>query len=293
MAKRAPGPYPGPNDVAGWQAVDKKLELQARSNVEQAIARDHITVAATKLGSVPVLDVRPQGWTDDRRIIVYFHGGGYTMFSARTSIALSGAMSAATGERIVSVEYTLAPAARWQTIQRQALDVVKALLSRGYRLRNIAVAGDSAGGGLAVSTVLNLRDAGIGMPGAAVLISPWVDLTDNGDTMHTLSGEDPIVTYLGWLKNAAGAYAGTTSVDDPHVSPIYADFSKGFCRTLIQDATKTILESGSVRLYRALDAAGADVKLDMYEGMWHDFPWWADVPESQLAFKKIAAFLKR
>jgi acetyl esterase/lipase len=196
----------------------------------------------------------------------------------------------ATGLRVISVDYTTAPFAKWQQIQEQVISVFKALLAEGYTMKDIALYGDSAGGGLATSTVLNLRDRGMGMPAAVVLWSPWVDLTNAGDSPHTLANTDPKLHYDPVLKNSAIAFADGLDLTDPRVSPLYADLSKGFSPVLITDGTKCIFLSTSVRLYQALETAGQQVKLDIYEGMWHVFQQ-NPMPESEVAIKKSAGFI--
>jgi acetyl esterase/lipase len=134
----------------------------------------------------------------------------------------------------------------------------------------------------------------MGMPAAAVLVSPWVDVTRSGDTEFTLARADPNHLYEEHSKNAAGAYADPKDQKDPYASPVYGDFSKGFPATLIQGGTKEILLSGFIRLYQALDAAGQTVKLDLYEGMPHNFPSKIpEAPEGRLARRKIKDFVKR
>ncbi len=130
------------------------------------------------------------------------------------------------------------------------------------------------------------------MPGAVVLWSPWTDITDTGDSYATLADADPVLYYPGNLKNCADAYAAPKDQKNPYVSPVYGDYSKGFPPTLIQVGTKEIFLSNAVRLYQALDNADVSVKLDPYEGMYHVFQafnW--NLPESQLARKKVSAFL--
>ncbi len=283
--------FPASQSLSAWKRVQALYARPAAIRIRQAIAEYGVTVTRRVLGGVPVLDVRPRGWVRDRRVIVYAHGGAYVVLSAAADIPEAAALSAVSDERVISIDYTLAPEAHWKAIQGQALSVFAALRASGYRMDDIAMAGDSAGGGLTVSTVLNLRDRRLGMPAAAVLLSPWVDLTDRGDTMTTLAGADPMLSYWG-LKIAARAYAGSLPLDDPRVSPLYANFRKGFCPTLIQEGTKTIFLSGSVRLYRALAAAGAHPVLDMYEGMWHDFQFVSWLPESRAAYKTMAAFIR-
>ncbi len=198
-------------------------------------------------------------------------------------------MTRATSLRVISVDYTLTPHAHWDEIQKQAISVFEALLAEGYTMDDIAIYGDSAGGGLAASTVLNLRDRGMGMPAAAVLWSPFVDIRLEGDTIHTLEVHDPILAHRTY-EVSAPAYAGGLDYTDPRVSPMFADLSKGFSPTLIQAGTKEMPLSNAVRFYQALDLAGQDTTLDIYEGMWHIFQS-SDIPEAEIAVRKSAAFI--
>jgi len=178
----------------------------------------------------------------------------------------------------------------------QVLAVLSGLQKEGHRLKDIAVYGESAGGGLVAGSVLKMRDKGLGMPAAVVLWSPWADLTDSGDSAITLKDFDPAHRYDRHLKAAAGAYADPKDHKHPYVSPIYGDYSKGFPPTLIQGGTREVFLSHFVRQYRAIDRAGGVAILDLYDGMPHIFqvrPEMADAPETRAALQKMAAFLKR
>jgi len=284
---------PAPTDLAAWRRLQEHLAANnPRAEAAQAaLPKLGLSMIDAKLGGVPVIDVRPRGWDkSDRRLIVYVHGGAFTINSARSTVANAGRLAAKSGIRVVSVDYTLAPGANWKIIQNEVLSVLKDLLDQGYRMNEMAIIGDSAGGNLATRAVLTLRDTGLGMPAAVVLWAPWSDLTDEGDTAITLKDAEPILSYDNILEPSARAYADGLDLKDPRVSPLYADFTKGFPPTLIQDSTRTTFLSTSVRLYRKLEAAGAQPVLDLYEGMWHVFQ--ADlVPEAETAVEKSAAFI--
>jgi monoterpene epsilon-lactone hydrolase len=286
---------PDPTDLAAWRRLQEHLAANnPRAEAAQAaLPKLGVSMIDAKLGGVPVIDVRPRGWDKaDRRLIIYVHGGAFTINSARSTLANAGRLAAKSGIRVISVDYTLAPGANWKIIQDEVLSVFKDLLKQGYQMREMAIIGDSAGGNLATRTVLTLRDNGLGMPAAAVLWAPWSDLTDEGDTAITLKDAEPILSYDNILEPSARAYADGLDLKDPRVSPLYADFTKGFPPTLIQDSTRTTFLSTSVRLYRKLDAAGAQPVLDLYEGMWHVFQ--ADlVPEGEAAVEKSAAFIAK
>jgi len=265
-------PLPAANDVEGWKKTQAEVE-QKRAAANEAVVKE--------------------GWKGGNHVLVYTHGGAYTMYSAKSRLMSAVPMASDTGLRVISVDYTLAPHAKWPEITGQVVSVVQALIEEGHTLKEIAIYGESAGGALAAGAVLKMRDQGLGMPAAVVLWSPWSDITDSGDTYATLQDADPLLYYPNNLKHCADAYAARAEQKHPYVSPVYADYSKGFPPTLIQAGTKEIFLSNAVRHYQALDNAGIPVKLDLYEGMWHIFQVFNhDLPESKLARKKVRAFLE-
>jgi acetyl esterase/lipase len=216
------------------------------------------------------------------------------MLSAKSTLGSSALMADVTGLRVISVDYTLAPHAKWQQVTDQVISVFEALRKQGYAMKDMAIYGDSAGGGLAAGSVLKMRDQGMGMPAAVVLWSPWSDITDTGDTYVTLKHAEPSYLYDRVLKPSADAYADPKDQKHPYVSPVYGDYTKGFPPTLIQGGTKEIFLSNFVRHYQALDTAGQTVKLDLYEGMIHVFQAaLPGSPESKTALMKVDAFLKQ
>jgi len=281
--------FPAPDDLAGWEKAYDVAEARNKALAQKSLAASWASVTEAQLGGVTVEDIRPRRWKDNGKVLVYVHGGGYTLFSARSTFPVALPMAKATGLRVVSVNYTPAPRAQFAEIQQQIVSVFDALLAE-YAMRDIAIYGESAGGALVASTVLNLRDQDMGMPAAALFWSPNTDLSSRDDTTVTLDPDDPILTYSTLLLSGSKAYAGDVALDDPRVSPLYADLSKGFSPALIVVGTKEMLLSSSVRFYQALEAAGQSVKLDVYEGMWHAFPQYG-LPESKVAVEKSAKFI--
>ncbi|MGF1731704.1 alpha/beta hydrolase [Photobacterium kasasachensis] len=284
---------PKPDDIEGWKkAWEENEEAQQKEN-EAVTKKFGATVEKLELGGVPVLDIRPKNWEDNGKVLIYTHGGAYTLFSAASTLISSVPVADATRLRVISVDYTVPPTARWKEVTGQVVSVIKALVEGRYDLKDIAIYGDSAGGGLAAGSVLKARDEGVGLVAAVVLWSPWSDITETGDTYSTLRAADPLLVYADSLENAAAAYADPADQKHPYVSPVYGDYSKGFPPTLIQVGTKEIFLSNSIRHYQALDQAGIAVKLDAYEGMWHVFQafHWR-LPESDIARAKMSNFLK-
>jgi acetyl esterase/lipase len=285
-------PFPEPDDFDGWHKLRAFVEAPALAQ-SQAILRFYApSLRERVLGGIPVLEVRPKQWNDSSAIAVYVHGGAHTLYSAASTAGRAAIFAEDTGLRVVSVDYTLAPLAKYNQMCDQVIAVMQALLREGHRLDETVVYGESSGGGLAAAAILKARDHDLGMPAAAVLVSPWVDLTRTGDTEFTLAHAEPNCVYEKHSIKAAGAYADPNDQKHPYASPVYADFSKGFPPTLIQGGTKEILLSGFVRLYQALDTAGQNVKLDIYEGMPHNFA--SRIPESseaRVARRKIRDFV--
>ncbi len=285
---------PGPNDLEGWKKLYDAAEQGKVKVAEEAAKQLQVKVVSKDLGGVPVLEVTPKGWVDNGKLLIYTHGGAYTMFSARSTLDSAALVASRTGLRVISVDYTNPPRARWSEVTDQVVRVFKALNGQGFAMKDLAIYGDSAGGGLAAGVVLKMRDEGMGMPAAVVLWSPWADITETGDTYMTLKAAEPNYLYERVLGPSADAYADPKDQKNPYVSPVYGDFTKGFPPTLIQGGTREIFLSNFVRLYQALDSAGQAVKLDIYEGMPHVFQIKAPgSPESVAALKKMDAFLTK
>ncbi len=282
---------PAPWDLEGWRVRNHQAEA------EQLAAGfgdpgPGLDVVERELGGVPVLEVSPKGLTGDRRALVFTHGGGYVAFTARSTIGNAARVARASGLRVVSIDYTLAPFARWQEITDQVIAVFQGLVEEGSSFGELGIYGDSAGGSLAAGSVLKMRDRGLGMPATVVMWSPWSDITNRGDTYRTLSDVEGSYRYELHLKPAADAYADPADQMSPYVSPVYGDYSQGFPPTLIQGGTREIFLSNFVRHYQAIENGGQEVKLDLYEGMPHGFQnKMTESPEARLAVQKTVDFV--
>jgi acetyl esterase/lipase len=263
--------------------------LIARNQAQ--LAKLKFSQQARLINGTPIIEVVPANLGKNTAILVYVHGGGYVQGSAQSSLATAAQIATDMRIRVVSVDYTLAPKAKWKQITEQVVNVLIGLQAEGHPLSTIAMVGDSAGGSLVAGAVLKMRDQTGAMPAALVLRSPWSDITEAGDTYVTLKAADFLNYEIG-LKPGAAAYADPADQKNPYVSPVYGDYSKGYPSTLIQGGTREIFLSGFIRHYQALDSAGCDVKLDLYEGMPHVFQaYMVDTPEYSLATWKMQRFL--
>lgn len=278
-----------PSTTAEWDARHAVVEKIPMFN-PKILERLAPSISEEMLGGVPALRIMPKNVAKSKKILIYVHGGGYTLFSARSTAASAALMADAAGLAVVSVDYTVAPHGNWKTATDQVLAVYSALLAQGHPARSIGIFGDSAGGALAGGSVLKMRDRGLPLPGAIVMQSPWSDITYTGDTYRTLAEADPLLSGVS-LKPGADIYAAPADQKNPYVSPVYGDYSKGFPPTLIQGGTREIFLSNFVRQYRAIDDAGGAAVLDLYEGMPHVFQaMLPDTPESRRAYARAGAF---
>ena len=229
--------------------------------------------------------------TNKKSLLIYTHGGGYILGSASYLVKMPLQIANVSGIKILSIDYRLAPEYKFPAAVSDTLKVYQNILKKGYRPENIGWFGDSAGGGLALASFLAIKDKKIPLPGALALISPWADLTDAGDTFHTLAGNDPFLLAEPNMGRWAKAYAGKHDLKNPLISPVYGNY-KGFPPMLIQAGTKEVLLSDAVRVTRKARNANVNVTLDIWEGMWHDFQSVANTPEAVQANREIGLFFK-
>jgi len=224
--------------------------------------------------------------------VLYLHGGGYCIGSPRTCRSITGHLAKTCGAKVYALDYRLAPEHRHPAALEDALAGYRALLAQGIPPSRLVIAGDSAGGGLAVATAVALRDAKLPLPAALVLISPWVDLACSGETHASVGRRDPLLTTA-CLRRWAKDYLGDRPAEDPAGSPLYADLS-GLPPMLIQVGSEEILHADAIRLRERAEQAGVAVALREYPGLWHDFQMYAGwLRDSDQALDEIADFIRR
>ena len=243
------------------------------------------------MDGVPAIRIQHETGTG-RIAILYLHGGGYVIGSARAEAVISAFLARSSGATIYALDYRLAPEHAFPAALEDTRAAYGWLLGRGADPARVALVGDSAGSGLAVAEAVRARDAGEPLPGALGLISPWLDLTLSGESMRSNTRSEPTLTRR-WLAECARLYLGGAPADHPHASPLFADLH-GLPPTLVQAAGDDILLSDGELIADRLAGAGVDVSLSRFDGLWHDFHLHAGVLRAaDDAIDEIAAFLAR
>lgn len=202
-------------------------------------------------------------------VILYCHGGGYSTGSSLYARTLTSKLAASTSMDVLCFDYRLAPEHPYPAATEDAMQVWNYLMLLGYGARDIILAGDSAGGNLALSLTLKLKEEGRLLPRGLILMSPWTDLTSSGKSYVSKAGIDPVLNSS-YLEEMIRNYAEGQELTEPLISPLFGDY-KGFPPTYIQVGSNEILLDDSVLLYKKLLKANVSVKLDMFKGMWHVF----------------------
>lgn len=228
---------------------------------------------------------------DPERVILYLHGGGYSIGSIKTHRELVSRIARASGARALAIDYRLAPEHPFPAAVEDSTAAYHWLLSTGADPARLVIAGDSAGGGLTVAILVALRDAGDPLPAAAVCLSPWVDMEGIGDSMTTKAELDPMVSKEDLLEGAK-MYLGDADPRTPLAAPLYADLA-GLPPLLIQAGTAETLLNDSTRLADRARSAGVDATLEVWDDMIHVWQAFALIlPEGQLAIDRIGEFIQ-
>ena len=233
-------------------------------------------------------------WTrvhgERRGVIFYCHGGGYFVGSPRVYRGMAAQLATLTGCDVAVIDYRLAPEHTYPAAPDDALLAYRALLARAIEPRSLVIAGDSAGGNLALVTLLRARDRGLPMPAAGVLLSPWTDLTGSGASMRSNARRDPMLPAHR-IDDAARMYAPSHEPADPDVSPLFADLT-GLPPLSIHVGSTEILLDDSRRLVKQARAHGVDATVKVWSRMPHVFPMFADfIPEGRRALREIQQFI--
>jgi epsilon-lactone hydrolase len=273
---------------------DQTLE-QVRQRVEDrwgslSAEPGGVDYLGTEVAGQPALWAVPKGSAEDR-VILSLHGGGFISGSIYTHRKLFSHLAKAAGARALLTEYRQAPAHTHPAPVEDTTAAYRWLLGQGIDARHIAIAGDSSGGGLAVTTLLRARELGLPTAAALMLMSPWVDMAVSSDTFES-NRETESFFYREVVTALAGMFLGAGDPKDPLASPLYADLS-GLPPTYVQVGSDETLLGESVRFGEAARAAGVDIRVDVFPGQQHTFQMAAGhVPESDDAIAGFAEWVR-
>jgi monoterpene epsilon-lactone hydrolase len=277
----------GPLDLGGDVNEQRHIFEEMMGGIPVPV---DVAVSPGHLGGIPVVNIDVDG-ADPDQVILYFHGGAYAIGTAASSVGLASDLARRAGARLVSVDYRLAPEHPYPAALEDSVAVYRGLLASDLPPSAIAVVGESAGAGLVAATLVALRRAGLALPSAAVMMSPWVDLTFSGDSMNEKAALDPALTPDG-LKRRAGDYVGRGDPADGLLSPIFADLS-GLPPLLVQVGSHEILLDDAIRLAARAAAADVAVTLQVTPQVPHVFQAFASMlDEAGAALTQAGDFLR-
>ena len=286
-ASAGPGAYRLTPKTVERYREETRAEFVPRA--ERALERLGPKVERTEIDGVPCLEVTPADSAPERTIL-YGYGGGYVSGSAFEDLIISAALADLAHARIITPEYRLAPEHPYPAAVDDGYAVYRAVADE-TPAGAFALAGESAGGNLALAILLRAQRDGLPMPGAVALLSPWSDLANRGDNPNG-DGRDPTLDAE-TLDDYAGLYAGGADLADPDISPINGRFGPDFPPVLITSGTRDALMGQCTRLAQVLREAGVDVDLRIRDGLWHVFEFYDELPEARQSLEEIAAFLMR
>ena len=273
--------------------LDRPINLMRKKMDElggQASVAVGSRIEPAVVGGVPAEWIVPAN-DDGQHLLLYLHGGGYSIGSCESHRGMASQIAKACGARVLLPEYRLAPEHPYPAGLEDATAVYAHLLKQGYSPDNLAIAGDSAGGGLTLATLQNLREKNIPMPACAATISAWTDLLGTGHSMQTRARHDPWFNPEGVVK-AAKVYYADADPTDPKVSPIFADYSQ-FPPLLFQVGDYEILLNDTTRAAQKAKEQGVDVTLKIWDGMWHVWhAFYDNIIEGHQGIEELGEFVR-
>lgn len=273
--------------ATGEELIKQRNETEALAKLISLPLGIHIT--GFEIEGIPCEWFKPGFSHRTDAVILYCHGGGYTCGGLGYSRILASKLAHHTGLEVISFEYRLAPEAPYPAAIEDGLKVWDFLMQKGYGAKNVILAGDSAGGNLALELTLSLKAAERILPRALTLFSPWTDMSCSGNSYETNKEKDPTIT-LEYVECVRTAYAGEDAdFTNPDLSPLFADVS-GFPPTLIQVGSLEVLKDDSEKLAKKITKSGGFSRLEIYPGGWHVFQL-APVPKAIHAVEAVKSFI--
>jgi acetyl esterase/lipase len=250
---------------------------------------ENVTFERVSCGAMEADLVVPAGG-DRSRLIIYYHGGGFFFFSSRTYRVTTSNLARATGVPVLAPDYRLAPENPAPAAHDDAFSVYQWVLKQGFSPEKVALSGDSAGGNLALATAVRAGDAGLPLPSALVLFSPWLDFAEDGPSYHRIT-DDPILPKP-ILDAFKGAYLGSGDRRSARVTPLYAEMC-GLPPTLVHVGSWERLHDDSVTIAERMTAAGVEATLKIFDGMCHGWQLFAPMlDEGMASIEESAAFIR-
>ena len=284
-------PWPSPDDTKTWRMRAAESNAMWDELAVPILANLNARVETKLIGGVVCHECLPVGRVvAGGPVYMFMHGGAFFSGGGAYAKVLGARDAAALGIRIISVDYRLAPDHPFPAPLEDCVAVYQALVQT-VDPRCIVIGGGSAGGNLAAATTLAIRDRGLPMPAGVVLLSPEMDLTESGDTFRTNVDLDVILKY--GLPECNALYANGHDLTDPYLSPLFADFGKGFPPTLVQSGTRDLFLSNSVMTHRKLREAGVETELHVWEAMPHGAFSRGDAPEHHEVTAEVGRFVRR
>ncbi len=274
-------------------SIRNKLVQDFKPLVELVKSTCIESIENIEIDGVPVLVTTPKGYNkeNDHKCIFYIHGGGYSVLDATTMLVLSGPIAFVAGIKTYSVDYRLAPEYPFPAAVDDCMSVYRELVKR-FKSESTALLGDSAGGTLALVTALKASQQDLPLPAVLALSSPATDESELDDSQVILEGWDCGLSMDRCVQKMFEAYAGKQDPKNPDISPIYAKYPANFPPTFIITGTRDLFLSNCARLQRLLIHKGIEVRMEVWEGMWHDFLLLPFIPEAQEADKEIGDYIR-
>jgi acetyl esterase/lipase len=260
-------------------------EQQARLRLPEDLREHNFSSAGCAARWIETTETRSD------RVVLYLHGGAYMMGSINTHRELMARIARACACRVLALDYRLAPEHPFPAALDDALAAYYWLLTQGVSPAQLMLAGDSAGGGLVLSTLLALRDANAPLPAGAILLSPWTDLTASGASIVSRAAAEPMLE-IDMLRETAAYYCGVNDAKEPLISPHFGDF-RGLPPLLIQVGDAEILRDDSTRVAAAATVAGVAVEISVWEEAFHVFQMFPQLPETTAALTAIGLFFRK
>ncbi|MEM7057317.1 MAG: alpha/beta hydrolase [Pseudomonadota bacterium] len=281
LAEAPPVQAPDPAVLAEYRA---ELRAYYTPGVERAIAASGVAVSDAQIAGVSCLELLPN--EPKPGTILYCYGGGFVSGSPFEDLIVAAPLAQLAARRVIMPNYRLAPEHPWPASIDDGYAVYRSLTD----VQPFGLAGESAGGNMALALILRARAEGLPLPSAMALLSPWCDLTHGGDSLTANDGRDPTLSFE-WVKLAAELYADGADRSKPDISPLFGKFGSWAPPTMITTGTRDLLQSHAVCLSRVLKASGIPTDINIWDGLWHVFEFDDRLPEAAQSIAAIAEFV--